>query len=294
LAEIAVPLLPAIIRRGHQHEPGLTQPRTIAGGNGWSVADVLCTCGPDDPPYEEQHREFLVAFVIAGMFEQRGAHGRTLMTPGAAMLGNPGACFECSHTHARGDRCVSFWYSEDYFDRILADASMRGTAGGFSVDALPPLRETTVLSTRAAAAISRPDDDEWDEFAAQVAIAAVGLTEHTVPSPAQVSRRAESRVADAVRLIEENPEASLSLDVLARQAGMSPYHFLRVFNAVSGLTPHQYVRRARLRRAAVRLLIEPTRVIDVALDSGFRDVSNFNHAFRSEFGVSPRRYRQGQ
>jgi len=94
-----------------------------------------------------------------------------------------------------------------------------------------------------------------------------------------------------VRLIEAGPEGALSLDSLARHAGMSPYHFLRVFNAVSGLTPHQYVRRARLRRAAVRLLVEPTRVIDIALDSGFRDVSNFNHAFGAEFGVSPRRYR---
>jgi AraC-like DNA-binding protein len=255
------------------------------------VADVLCTCGPDDPPYEEQHREFAVAFVISGMFEQRGPHGRTLMTPGAAMLGNPGGCFECSHTHTRGDRCISFWYAEEYFDRVLADASRRGTRG-FVLDALPPLRETAVLSTRAAAAVSRPDDYAWDELAAQVATSSIGLTERAGRSPAQVSRRAESKVADAVRLIEEDPEASLSLDALSRQAGMSPYHFLRVFNAVSGLTPHQYVRRARLRRAAVRLLVEPARIIDIALDSGFRDVSNFNHAFRAEFGVSPRRYRR--
>jgi len=169
LAEIAVPLGRAFTRRQHPDEPGRTQPRDLASGNGWRVADVLCTCGPDDPPYEEQHREYAVAFVIAGMFEQRGSRGRTLMTPGAAMLGNPGACFECSHTHTRGDRCISFWYSHEYFDRILSDASSRGTRG-FAVDALPPLRETAALSARAAAAISRPDADAWDELAAQVAI----------------------------------------------------------------------------------------------------------------------------
>jgi len=251
---------------------------------------VLCTCGPDDPPYEEQHREFAVAFVIGGMFEHRGPGGRTLMTPGTAMLGNAGACFECSHTHARGDRCISFWYSEEYFDQLLADAA-RGTRG-FAVDALPPLRETAAIATRAAAAISRPDDDAWDELAAQVAIASIALMQRTTQTPSpQVSSRVESKVADAVRLIEAGPEAALSLDSLARQAGLSPYHFLRVFSAVSGLTPHQYVRRARLRRAAVRLLVEPTRIIDIALDSGFHDVSNFNHSFRVEFGVSPRRYR---
>jgi len=272
-------------------EPGRTQPRQIATGDGWSVADVLCTCGPEDPPYEEQHSEFVVAFVIGGMFEHRGPRGRTLMTPGAVMLGNPGACFECSHTHGRGDRCISFWYSEKYFDRILADASTRGS-GGFVLDALPPLRETAAISTRAEAAICRPDDDAWDEFAAQVAITSVGMTQRTPRSSSPVSRRGVSKVADVVRLIEAGPEASLSLDSLAGQAGMSPCHFLRVFSAVTGLTPHQYVRRARLRRAAARLLRDPARIIDVALDSGFRDVSNFNHAFRAEFGVSPRRYRQ--
>jgi AraC-like DNA-binding protein len=52
------------------------------------------------------------------------------------------------------------------------------------------------------------------------------------------------------------------------------------------------VRRARLRRAAERLLAEPSRIIDIALDSGFSDVSNFNHAFRAEFGVSPSSYRR--
>jgi AraC-like DNA-binding protein len=47
----------------------------------------------------------------------------------------------------------------------------------------------------------------------------------------------------------------------------------------------------RLRRAAVRLRNEPAKIVDIALDCGFGDVSNFNRAFRAEFGVSPRAYR---
>jgi len=66
-----------------------------------------------------------------------------------------------------------------------------------------------------------------------------------------------------------------------------------VFHQVTGVTPHQYVRRARLRLAATRLMVEPHRILDIALDSGFGDVSNFNHAFRAEFGVSPRFFRSG-
>ena len=80
--------------------------------------------------------------------------------------------------------------------------------------------------------------------------------------------------------------------LLARMANLSPYHFLRIFECLTGVTPHQFILRARLRAAATRLVEEPHKILDIALDCGFGDVSNFNRAFRTEFGMSPRRYRQ--
>jgi AraC-like DNA-binding protein len=101
-----------------------------------------------------------------------------------------------------------------------------------------------------------------------------------------------ARVTRTVRTIERHLDAGLALGSLARDAGLSPYHFLRTFERLTGVTPHQYILRARLREAAMRLAAEPARVIDIALDCGFGDVSNFNRAFRTEFGVSPRAYRR--
>ncbi|HEY2856771.1 MAG TPA: helix-turn-helix domain-containing protein [Gemmatimonadaceae bacterium] len=57
------------------------------------------------------------------------------------------------------------------------------------------------------------------------------------------------------------------------------------------MTPHQFVLRARLRLAAAELTTTDAKVIDVALTSGFGDLSNFNHAFRHEFGITPSAYR---
>lgn len=102
---------------------------------------------------------------------------------------------------------------------------------------------------------------------------------------------AEGRVARIVRLIDNHPANKHDLASLAQEVRLSPYHFLRVFQRLTGLTPHQYVLRARLHHAATRLLLEPVRVLDIALDSGFQDVSNFNHSFRAEFGLSPRSFR---
>jgi AraC family transcriptional regulator len=103
---------------------------------------------------------------------------------------------------------------------------------------------------------------------------------------------AEARVTRAVRMIDRHPDAALSLARLAREAGLSPYYFLRTFERLTGITPHQYVRRARLREAAMRLVTRSWNVLDIALDSGFGDVSNFNRAFRTEFGVTPRVFRR--
>jgi AraC-like DNA-binding protein len=92
-------------------------------------------------------------------------------------------------------------------------------------------------------------------------------------------------------MIDNEPGADTSLVRLAGEASLSTYHFLRTFQRVTGVTPHQYVLRMRLRRAAVRLATEPAKVIDIALESGFADLSNFNRTFRTEFGVTPRAYR---
>jgi transcriptional regulator GlxA family with amidase domain len=92
-------------------------------------------------------------------------------------------------------------------------------------------------------------------------------------------------------MIENNEEIPEDLTSLAGIARLSPYHFLRTFQALTGTTPHQYLLRVRLRRAAIRLKVESARISDIALDCGFGDISNFNRAFRAEFGINPRRYR---
>jgi transcriptional regulator GlxA family with amidase domain len=106
------------------------------------------------------------------------------------------------------------------------------------------------------------------------------------------SPAAIARITDSVRLIEAHQGSDLTLVRLAKEVRLSPFHFLRTFEAVTGTTPHQYMRRMRLRTAAVRLSSSETKIVDVAFESGFGDVSNFNRAFRAELGVSPMTYRR--
>ena len=97
---------------------------------------------------------------------------------------------------------------------------------------------------------------------------------------------------DEKRAIERQPGAPWTLHQLAAEAGLSPFHYLRTFQQLAGVTPHQFILRVRLREAATRLAREDARVIDIALESGFGDVSNFNRSFRAEFGFAPEAYRR--
>ena len=259
--------------------------------DGWTVADVLCTSGPDDRPFEERHRRYTLAIVLSGSFQYRSSDGGGLMTPGSLMLGNLGSCFECGHEHGEGDRCVSIWYAPEFFERLAADTGARGRSLGFKSGRLPPLRSLASLVARAAAGAVDSAAVPWPELTLTLAARAMELSSGASDRTSSLPLNAEARVTRTIRTIERHMDEGLTLDSLARGAGLSPYHFLRTFERLTGSTPHQYVLRARLREAARRLTSEPGKVVDIALDCGFGDVSNFNRAFRAEFGTSPRTFR---
>jgi AraC family transcriptional regulator len=292
LAKIAVDKTPATDTSAGNGSAGPPPARIIARGDGWTVADVVCGSGPDDRPFEEQHTQFAIALVTAGTFQYRSPFGTLVMTPGSLMLGNAGHCFECGHEHATGDRCLSFWFAPDYFERLAADAGMRSRTPSFLAGRVPPVRALSPLLGRACAGLAGRADAAWEEIGVDLATNALQLAAGIIPVDKEVAPSAAARVTRAVRCIEDDLGGALTLRRLARESGLSPYHFLRAFERLTGLTPHQYVRRARLRKAAVLLADAPGRVLDIALECGFGDASNFNRAFRAEFGVSPRRYRR--
>lgn len=291
LGKIAVEVEDALAARATRGEPGRIAWRLIREGSGWSAADVLCTSAPGDRVFDEEHAGVSIAIVAAGTFQYRSSLGEAVMTPGSLLLGNAGTCFECRHDHAPGDRCISFRYAPEYVERLSAEVGGRGTGRGFRGVRMPPGQASASLVARACAALSGGVEAAWEEIALEIAAAALGYGADAGSAAPRVSPAAVARVTDTVRAIERTPGAGHTLARLAADAGLSPYHFLRVFRQVTGVTPHQFILRTRLREAASRLLVDDAKVIDVAFASGFGDLSNFNLAFRAEFGLTPRSYR---
>lgn len=98
------------------------------------------------------------------------------------------------------------------------------------------------------------------------------------------------RVIDAMkaRLAEE-----FCLPRLAQVAGLSDYHFSRLFKRATGLSPSQYFIRLRMARARHLLLETDQSVIEIGMEVGYSSPSHFSQVFRREVGVTPSAYRQG-
>ncbi len=109
------------------------------------------------------------------------------------------------------------------------------------------------------------------------------------PSSQRLTQQQMQRVRD---YIHEHLGQELSLELLAQQAGFSPYHFARLFRLTTGESPHQFVQRLRIERAQQLLTGTPLPLAQIALESGFASQSHFTQVFKRQLGLTPRSYRQ--
>jgi AraC-like DNA-binding protein len=287
------PLATALVRKALAGKAGATEGRTVAAGEGWRVSDIVCTSGPCDRPFEEHFSSASISIVLSGTFGYRSDRGSWLLAPGVMLLGNAGHAFECSHPYGEGDRCISFQYEAGLLERVAYDAGAKLTA--FDRHCIPPLRELAAMTARATMAMTKTigRSDSFEEISLELAGAVIEVAGRTRREEASISARDSARIARVLRQLESSIVEPHTLADLARDAGLSRYHFLRTFKSVTGITPHQWLLRARLRHAAQRLATSRHPVTEIAFDVGFEDLSNFIRSFRGEFGVSPSRYRAG-
>jgi AraC family transcriptional regulator len=104
----------------------------------------------------------------------------------------------------------------------------------------------------------------------------------------------EKRVNRVIDHIHDHLGEELSLAELARVAAFSPFHFHRVFKAITGETLFGFIHRTRIERAAGALVLRSRQsVLEVALDYGFSSPAVFARAFRARFGMSATEWRAG-
>ncbi|MGH6892561.1 MAG: helix-turn-helix domain-containing protein [Dongiaceae bacterium] len=262
----------------------------VSHGDSLTIYDYRCEMELGAAPFVEQHGRASISYVRKGSFGYRVRGESFDLVAGSVLVGHAGDEYVCTHDHICGDECLSVQ---------LAPALVESIGDGeeiWRVGSVPPVPELMVLGELAQAAAESASDIAPEEaglllaarFVELVGGIASGRSRARPPLRALDRRRA----VEAALWIDSNAHEPVDLDDAAGQAGLSAFHFLRLFARVLGVTPHQYLVRSRLRRAA-RLLADDARSItDIAYEVGFGDLSNFVRTFHRAAGVSPRGFRR--
>jgi AraC family transcriptional regulator, arabinose operon regulatory protein len=104
----------------------------------------------------------------------------------------------------------------------------------------------------------------------------------------------DRRVTKVVTFLEERPCTQIRVSDLARHVGLGVSRLAHLFKLNARMSIRDYIRERRLSEAASLLELTEERISTIGYRVGFNDVSNFNHAFKRRFGVSPRAYREGR
>ena len=105
--------------------------------------------------------------------------------------------------------------------------------------------------------------------------------------------KVQSRLESAVAAIDQGSDKKITLDHLSDSAGISKYHFHRLFSGFTGIAVGQYIRLGRLKKASYQLAFRKWQSItDVAFDAGYENAESFSRAFKREYGQTPRQFRQ--
>jgi AraC-like DNA-binding protein len=250
-----------------------------------SVSDFRCTAAKGDTPFVERYASHSISYVRKGSFGCR-CRGRFFeLVAGSILVGYPGDEFICTHDHVCGDECLSFFLTPELVDAI------GDRPEAWRVGAAPPLPELMVLGELAQASADGSSDIGLDEIGQILAHRFVEVVSGRAHQPEPAKTRDRRRAVETALWIDAHSHQEIDLDAAAAQAEISPFHFLRLFSGVLGVTPHQYLVRSRLRHAARLLADGETPVTDVAYGVGFGDLSNFVRTFHRAAGVSPRKFR---
>lgn len=239
-----------------------------------------------DPVWSDRLTDFDLWLVWAGRGVMR-VNGRTVaLRPGVCLWMRPGGTY-IAHQDPRNRLGVSFAHFQ--------------VAGATSIP--PPFELTEVRSLALAEAmmaeiVRRRERDPDLANRLMGDLLACLSADHREREQVRQSgrtaarRRREDQIHQLVVQIREEPGKKWRVRDLAREAGLAPDHFSRVFREVTGLRPQTLIVRHRLQRAQQLLLETPLQVGEIAHALGFRDVFYFSRQFRDHFGVPPSVYRK--
>ncbi|HXG47272.1 MAG TPA: AraC family transcriptional regulator [Methylomirabilota bacterium] len=224
-------------------------------------------------------------------WQAQGASGSTEVAPGRLSI--LPACLPFSLTGRSPGRCILIALGPKFYSCVAAtsgrpeqpapvwtpeldDSLVRELVLALCHQAARPDSKGTIYAESLASALASHLMHRHATGANRQAIAARGL------SRPQLRR--------TIQFIHDHLAEGASLQRLAEIAGLSPFHFARLFKQSTGAAPHEYLTRCRIERAKQLLICSPHSISDVATQVGFCDQSHLSRHFRRIVGLTPMAY----
>jgi AraC-like DNA-binding protein len=233
--------------------------------------------GPTDFP-AGTHAFVEVAWVLEGTTTYRVGTRDIVVETGSGIV-LPARVLHATRV-TPGARAGSAWIASELVSRIAASLGRQS----FTEPTL--LEDTRQLARLGALLQSEASEARPGQLLAVDALAEALVVAIVRAAPSSARTPRDPRIASAVALIESQYSEPLGVDDLARAAGLSRFHFSRMFSDAMGMSPYQHLQRIRIERAR-ELLGRGHGVTEAALSVGFRDLGRFARAFRDQVGCAP-------
>jgi AraC family transcriptional regulator len=203
-----------------------------------------------------------------------------------------------NHFRAIGAVRFAQIYLPEHLINRVADALKPGSRAATHLRDDLVFHEDAELTARTrhylSAAMNGRESSGLEMEARAILLVARLLSHHGYVSPANEIKGglAPWQISRIDAFLSDAPEQSITLDALAGQVGLSPFHFARAFKASKGVPPHRYLVQLRIDRA--RDLLESTDlpIIEISAKVGYDDPSYLARLFRREVGITPAAYRR--
>jgi len=256
------------------------------------VSVERCDHPPDVPhvdPDEERSTAYGICFVERGAFSVIARRREWTVGASELFVTVPGMVYRCDHHDNPDDVCLCIGFGAGDGDNDGAP-NLRALARNAPVAALTNRR--AYLQERLTERLADVDPLAIESIAGELL--------HDMmdgDAPKRLYGREQlawyARRVDAAReQLEADFASPHSLTSLARSAGMSPFHFARVFRELTAVPPHRYLVTVRL-GAAVERLRQGDSVTGTCFAVGFNSLGHFIEMFRRAYGVSPSRFAKG-
>jgi AraC family transcriptional regulator len=254
------------------------------------------------PQFEEagEIREgHLIVFPRTSVFIQQEGREPILTDPNIAVFYNHYQPYRRKQHSKRGDQCEYFVFNTatliETFQPYLPDVGDH-PAEPFQQSHTPIDAQTYLLQRKIVTHLeqtSQPDLIFVEEASLQLlerTISQIYLSYSPGPQPRSSTRLVHRRLAQQAKaVLSQRYQEHLSIDLLARELFVSPYHLCRVFRRETGQTIHAYLEQIRLRVALEYLVPGNGDLTRLALAAGFSSHSHFTQAVRKTFGFPPTR-----